>query len=167
MVEPDGVVRVIDIRNGKDALKAKMDPKFLEKVTAVHLLTDGHYFFVACNGPTDPALNPWGGVQTNLMPGTGLRALPINGEVYCFEAQTGKTKWHCPLLNEMIVLDHFSDMPVLMATARYNRWMNGAGGARQVQQVVQLEAIVKASGKYVFKQEEPELATVPRDEPRS
>ncbi len=153
VVEPDGVVRVIDIRNGKESLKAKMDPKFLEKVTSVHLLTDGHYFFVACNGPTDPALNPWGGVQTNLMPGTGLRALPVNGEVYCFDAQTGKTKWHCPLLNEMIVLDHFADMPVLMATSRYNRWMNGPGGARQVQQIVQLEAIVKASGKYVYKQE--------------
>jgi hypothetical protein len=152
VIEPNGTVRIVDIRNGKEAMKAKMDPQFLEKVNSVHLLSDGQYFVVACNGPTDPALNPWGGVQTNLMPGTGLRALTVNGEVYCFEAQTGKTKWHSPLLNQMIVLDHFAEMPVVLATSRYNRMVN-VGPGRQVQQVVILEAITKANGKYVFKQE--------------
>ena len=57
--------------------------------------------------PTDPNLL-LGGVQTNLMPGTGLRSLPINGELYCFEAATGKRKWHVPLVNQMLVLDHFA-----------------------------------------------------------
>jgi outer membrane protein assembly factor BamB len=152
VVEPDGTVRVVDVRNGKEALKTKMDPKFLEKVTTVHLLSDSKFFFVACSGPTDPAMNPWGGVMTNLMAGTSMRALPVNGELYCFDAQTGKTKWHSPLLNQMIVLDHFSDIPVIIATSRYNRWMN-VGAQRQVQQVVQMETIVKGSGKYVYKQE--------------
>ena len=150
VVEPDGTVRILDIRNGKEAMKAKMDPKFLDKVNAVHLLYDGRYFFVACSTPTDPAMAPWGGVMSNLYPGTGLRALPINGELYAFDAQTGKTKWHNPLLNQMIVLDHFADMPIVLATSRYNRWMN-IGAQRQVQQAVVLEAINKTSGKFAYK----------------
>jgi outer membrane protein assembly factor BamB/tetratricopeptide (TPR) repeat protein len=151
VIEPDGTVRVTDIRTGKEAMKAKMDPKFLEKMASVHLLYDGQYFVVACNGQLDPNKNPWG-VQTNLLPGTGMRGLPVNGEVYCFDAQTGRTKWHSPLMNQQIVLDHFGDMPILLATSRYNGWVQ-VGAGRQVQQIVPVEAIAKASGKYVYKQE--------------
>ena len=151
IVEPDGTVRVTDIRTGKEAMKAKMDPKYLEKMNSVHLLYDGQYFLVACTGPTDPNQNPWG-IMTNLVPNTGIRALTVNGEVYCFDAQTGRTKWHNPLLNQQIILDHFAEMPVVLATSRYGKWMQ-IGAGRQPQQVVALESIVKASGKYVFKQE--------------
>ena len=157
VVEPDGTVRVFDVRTGKEAMKAPMDPKYLDKVHSVHLLYDGQYFFVACNGPTDPNVNPWGGVQTNLMPATGLRALPVNGEVYCFEAATGKRKWHVPLPNQMIVLDHFAEMPILLATSRYQNWAN-AGGGRQVQNTVLLESIAKSSGKFVYQNRNPTWA---------
>jgi outer membrane protein assembly factor BamB/tetratricopeptide (TPR) repeat protein len=147
VVEPDGTVHVTDIRSGKEAMKAKMDPRFLEKMDAVHLLADGQYFFVACQGPTDPQ-NPWG-IMPNLMPNTGMRALKVNGEVYCFDAQTGKTKWHNQLLNQMIVLEHFNEMPVLLATSRYGKFGQGRGQM----QVAAVESIVKSSGKYVFKGE--------------
>jgi outer membrane protein assembly factor BamB/tetratricopeptide (TPR) repeat protein len=152
VVEPDGTVRVTDVRTGKEAMKAKMDPKFLEKMVSVHLLYDGQYFFVACNGPIDPNQNPWGGVQTNLVPNTGMRALSVNGEVYAFDAQTGKTKWHTPMPNQQIILEHFADMPVVLATSRYGKWVQ-VGAGKQPQQVVALESIVKSNGKYVFKGE--------------
>jgi outer membrane protein assembly factor BamB len=152
IVEPDGTVRVTDIRTGKEAMKAKMDPNHLQKMSSVHLLYDGQYFLVACNGPVDPNLNPGGGVWPNVIPNTGIRTLPVNGEVYCFDAQTGKTKWHNPLLNQQIILDHFAEMPVVLATSRYNKWAQ-VGAGRGQQQVAALESIVKSNGKYVFKGE--------------
>src|SRR5262249_22159551 len=56
VVSADGSVRVIDLRNGKEAMKAQMDPKHLEKAVSVHLLRDEQHFFVVCNGPLDANL---------------------------------------------------------------------------------------------------------------
>src|SRR5205085_685114 len=52
VVEPDGRVRVFDLRTRSEVLNAKMsDPHHLDKVTSVHLLADGRYFYVTCNEP--------------------------------------------------------------------------------------------------------------------
>src|SRR5207249_4657783 len=77
-----------------------------------------------------------------------------NGEIYCFETATGKRKWHVALLNQMIVLDHFADMPIILATARYNQWVN-LGAQRRVQNTVVLQSISKSSGKFVYDNKNP------------
>jgi hypothetical protein len=150
MVEPDGKVRVFDLRNQKEVLAgAKMDPKHLDKVQSLHLLADGKYFYVACNGPVDPNVAQWGGVQSNLMPGTGLRGLPVNGEVYCWEAGTAKEKWHNPVPNQMLVLDQFQDLPFVLFTSRYQK-LNQNGNIRNVIQVVAVKSIEKRTGKMLY-----------------
>jgi outer membrane protein assembly factor BamB len=151
MVEPDGKVRVWDLRTQKQVLNGKMDPKDLEKAHSVTLLSDLKDFYVAVNKPADPNLAQFGGVQPNLMQGTGLRSLPVNGEFYAFDGATGKVKWHNTAVNEMLILDQFRELPMVLFTARYVQWINGQ---RQQQQVVSLLAIDKRTGKRLFQDED-------------
>src|SRR5262249_6262994 len=103
VVEADGKVTVIDLvarkeaalgqdRNGKPIV-ARVDPKHLEKAQAVYLLRDSMNSYVLVNGPLDPNQNPFGGPMTNLIPGSGIRALPVNGYVYGFPRGVGEM-WH-------------------------------------------------------------------------
>jgi outer membrane protein assembly factor BamB len=153
VIEPDGSLKVIDLKARKEILGSKVDPKHLKDAQAVHLLSDGKYLFVAINGPVDANTMPWGGVQPNLMPGVGMRSLPVNGEVYAFEIATGKTKWHNTVTNQMIVLEHFQDMPMVLFTARYNKMMVIGGGGRNVQNVVAAASIEKRTGKWLYNNE--------------
>jgi outer membrane protein assembly factor BamB/tetratricopeptide (TPR) repeat protein len=132
-VEPDGKLTVFDLgatKGTKEAREAKkpavlfkgqIDPKSLENLVSVHLLRDRKYVYVACNVRPAPEVSY---LMSNLMPGSGLRALPINGEIYCFRADTGEMWWHNGAPNQMILLDEFEDLPILQMTARYNRRMN-------------------------------------------
>jgi outer membrane protein assembly factor BamB len=152
MVEPDGKVRVYDLRTQKQVLNGKMDPKDLEKAQTVHLLSDHKDLYVAVTKQPDPNLAQFGGVQPNLMQGTGLRSLPVNGEFYAFDGATGKVKWHNPAINEMLVMDQFQEMPIVLFTARYGQWVIN-GPNRMHQQVVSLAAIDKRTGKRLYDDE--------------
>lgn len=149
MVEPDGKVRVFDLRIRKEVLTGRMDARHLDRVQAVNLLHDGRDFFVACNGPADPNLMAFGGLQTNLMAGAGLRALPVNGAVYCFDGATSKMRWYAIVPNQMIVLEQFQDMPMVLFTSRYQKWQIN-GPARNVVQVVSVKSIDKRTGKLLY-----------------
>src|SRR5581483_2014835 len=78
----------------------------------------------------------------------GMRSLPINGEFYAFDGTTGKVKWQNPAPNKMLVLDQLQEMPIILLTARYNQWLNGAN--RINQQVVALQAFDKRTGKRLY-----------------
>jgi len=80
VVEPDGKVRVWRIPEGTQVLSTKLDPKFIVKGGAALLLADKSNFYVGFNNPVNANIMPWGGIQTNLMPGSGMRAQPVNGE---------------------------------------------------------------------------------------
>jgi outer membrane protein assembly factor BamB len=152
ILESDGKLKVYDLQAGKEILSNKVDPKFMDKVKDVHLLSDGKYVYVAFNGQVDPNLMPWGGVQQNMMPGLGFRSVPVNGELYAFELATGKMKWHNPVLNQMIVLEHFQDLPIVLFTSRYNK-MVAVGAGRNVINVVAAGSIEKRTGKFKFNNE--------------
>ncbi len=156
MVEPDGKLHVYDLRSadGTELFKdAKIDPKHLDKVHKVELFTDAHDVYVACNADTDPNLMPWGGVQSNLMPQTGLRSLGINGELYSFKRDGGELNWHNPVPNQMLVLEHFKELPVMLFTARYMKWMN-QGLQKVPMNMIATESIEKQTGKLKFFREE-------------
>jgi hypothetical protein len=149
VVEPDGQVRVVDLTTRKDLLpdgwlgSCKMDPKHLNKDGSVHLLYDGKMIYLACDGPP-PAQTV---VLTNLMPGTGLRALNVNGEVYGFRLDTGKS-WHASLPNSQLVLDQFQDMPMLLFTAQNIKMANPFGGVQA--QSTTLQVFEKRTGKILY-----------------
>ena len=91
VVEPDGQVRVVDLTTRKEVLTpdSKMDPKYLEKDAVITVLGDAADVYIAPNNP-EPATTR---VNTNLMPGTGLRGLNVNGELYAFRRGNGKLHW--------------------------------------------------------------------------
>ncbi len=148
-VEPDGVIRVYDLRERKKVFQAKIEPRSLEKVESIHLLTDDEGFFLVLNKPVDPVVQQHGGVPSNLLPGTGLRGLPAQGEIYAFEKRTGKLRWRNEVVNQMLILSHFREMPLLLCLARYLR-PRVAGQERGSQVVAEVQALDKRTGKRVY-----------------
>ena len=65
-------------------------------------------------------------------------------------------RWHNPVPNQMMVLDDFAEMPIILFTARYYKVI-GAGGARAPMQAASLKSIDKQTGKLLHDQ--PEMAT--------
>jgi hypothetical protein len=78
-----------------------------------------------------------------------MRCLNVNGTVYAFDRATGKTKWYNPIANQMLVLDQFKDLPILIFTARSNEWLL-QGGNRINQHVVKVRTVHKQTGKLLF-----------------
>ncbi len=117
MVEPDGKVRVVSLRQRKEVLQAEVDPRHVKEAMMVWLLADSGSFYLAVSNPHDPKALPRGGARSNLWPGTGLHDVAVNGAVYCFNAQTGKKVWCSMVPNQMLVLEHFRELPFLLFTA--------------------------------------------------
>jgi hypothetical protein len=153
VVEPEGKLHVYDLRHNdkKELFTANLLPKHLEKVQHIVLLSDDKDVYVACN--TEFALNQmnWGGIQSNLMPGTGLRSTIVNGELYSF-GRDGELNWHNPVHNQMLVMEHFKEMPLLLFTSRFYRPVN-QGAAGNMVYVVATQSIEKQSGKLKYFQE--------------
>src|SRR5438552_18406706 len=91
-----------------------------------------------------------GSAMVNLMPGTGMRSLPVNGELYSFERQTGELNWIANASNQMIVLDEFAELPMVQLTSRYQKWTLGR---TNIQQIATLKSFDKRPGKLLFQKE--------------
>jgi outer membrane protein assembly factor BamB/tetratricopeptide (TPR) repeat protein len=154
VAEPNGTVRVIDLNTQKEVFTAPLaDAKHLAGAQSVALISDPDYFFVAVNGPPDPNLVPWaGGVQSNLMPNAGLRSVPVNGMVYCFERKTGKINWYNPVQNQHMVLSMFDELPAVIFTSRYQLWI-GNPPARSSVNKSQARVMAKHNGKLWYDEE--------------
>jgi len=150
VITPEGKLHVVDLAVRKEVLTGKVNFDHFKTAQSIHLLSDGKFVFVMANGPVDPNIMPFGGVQSNLMGGTGMRALPVNGYVYCFDLATSKVKYWNNIPNQMLVLDQFEDMPMLLFTARYNKW-NIQGANRNVINANVVESYDKVSGKLLYK----------------
>jgi tetratricopeptide (TPR) repeat protein len=142
VINSKGVLAVLDVTTGRDILKTnvlqgRVKPDDLKNLYEPLLLSDRDHFYLALNHAVDgtQAFNGWIGSNfTN-----GLRCRVINGWFMAFYARDvqersglrkkGELHWHSfkPLTNQMIVLDQFKDLPILIFTARYqkgnNRWV--------------------------------------------
>jgi outer membrane protein assembly factor BamB len=152
VVEPDGNLTVVDLTTQKEALRSTLDPKHLEKMQGVTLLRDRDMFFVAINGPIDPAVQAWGGPQPNLMPNFGYHMAPVNGQVYAFNRTNWKLKWRAEVLNQMLILNEVGDLPVLLFASRSQSNAPGRG----FMQEVAVKAIQKSNGKLVYDEKLPQ-----------
>lgn len=153
--EPSGKVTVFDLTTSKEVLTGQLKPEHLEKNQYVTLLQDRDLTYLAINGPLDAEVAPWGGVQSNLLQGTGLRSIPVNGFVYAFDRESQKLKWRAEAFNQMIVMEGLSDLPMLLFTSRYHK-MVGNGANKFPMQVVTVRSIDKKTGKLIF--DRPELS---------
>jgi outer membrane protein assembly factor BamB len=152
-IEPGGKVTVVDLSTHQEVLHATVEPKHIEKAQGVTLLQDRNLFYVAINGPNDQNANPWGGPWANLMPGSGLRSVPVNGLVYAWERDSGKLRWKVEVPQQMLILDQADDLPVLIFTSRAQR-LAGGGVQRWAINAAAVKCIEKRTGKLIFDQPE-------------
>jgi hypothetical protein len=148
---------VFDLTTMKQAFTATMDAKYLTKVKSVNLLSDDDYVFVAVNQETDPQQvapmwNPNGtqsnGVLPNVLPTSGLRFVPVNGQVIGFDL-AGKKRWEATVENQFLVTSSFEEMPGLFFTSRFNKMIRNPGFVTQ-SPVTQVRALAKHNGKLWF-----------------
>jgi outer membrane protein assembly factor BamB len=144
VIEPDGLVRVVDVATRKEVLNAnsKIDPKYMEKDATYAILGDATDVYIAPNAPLAPNTRE----NSNLMPGTGLRGLNVNGELFAFKRETGKRHWQFAAANTQLVLDQFQEMPMVLLTGQSMKFQNPFGGPI-TQPVTSLAVIDKRTGK--------------------
>jgi hypothetical protein len=119
VAEPNGTVRVHDIATGKEVLHVTLaDPKHIAGAQAVYLVSDPDYIFLAVNGPPDPNVFA-NTLQPNVLAGSGLRSVPVNGMVYCFQRASGKLNWYNPVENQQMIVSQFDELPMVLFTSRY------------------------------------------------
>jgi outer membrane protein assembly factor BamB len=168
VVEPSGKAVVIDLNTLKTlTLKFTPDaeekgkevqplegirPEHLQKAASVHLLRDHRDIYVVCSDPLDPTVVMQNTMQANLMPGMGLRALQVNGAIYSFDGQTGETNWYNSVQNQMLVLDEFEKVPVVLMTARFRKWTNQLMG--QANFITTVRSYDKRTGKLLWDKSE-------------
>jgi outer membrane protein assembly factor BamB len=150
VVEPTGVVRVIDVQTQKEILTAQVEKKDIAGALGISLVSDAKALYVAINGPADPNIAAWGGIQSNLLASAGLRSVPVNGEVYSFNRKDGKVIWHNPAKNQQMVVSQFDELPIVLLTARYQEMLNAGGFGGRVQQKVEGLCWVKDTGKVIW-----------------
>jgi hypothetical protein len=161
-VEPlTGKVRVFDIVTQREVLRTVLDTGSIGPAlwamnrvieNDVQLVHDAEQFYLILNQQANAGMGGWGGVWSNVM--GGMRTMSVNGRVYAFNRATGKYQWYADVLDQMLVLDQFNDMPALFFTARTNKPANARLGPRAgFMQTVAVKSIDKKTGKLLFDQD--------------
>jgi outer membrane protein assembly factor BamB len=155
VVEPDGKVTVVDFGLDrahavapKVLFTAQMKPEHLARVTSLHVLRDQKDVYIACDGQADQQILV-GSLMSNIMPYTGIRVMPVNGELYSFDGTNGELNWHNSCANQMILMEEFHSLPMVVLTSRYRRILPGG----QQTYVIATRAFDKKTGKLIFNQE--------------
>jgi outer membrane protein assembly factor BamB len=142
-----GTVELLDPQTGKELQQLKFEPKSMDKATSGVLLRDKTQFYVGFQLPKGPNANVDDG--PNPTAGGDIISLPINGMLYAYERTTGKLRWGCELKYQMIILDRFDEMPVILCSAMTTR---GAGPAGSVA-VNDTRTVDKTTGKKLYRKE--------------
>ncbi len=144
-VEPEGKVVIVVARTGKEVLQSTVDSKQFGQARAIHAWMDEHRVYLACNGPTDTTQIA-SGPYSNFMLGSGLRSVPVNGEVIAFDRATGKRRWQMTVADQFLLLDDGRDLPVLLFASRVVKNV-GIGGVPRTAHVAGVQVLSKSSGK--------------------
>jgi hypothetical protein len=155
VVDPTGTVTVVDLRARKEVAKLSVNPEYLVKLEDASLLRDSDQYLLALNQPIDPQNAPFGPPVANVT--WGMRSMRVNGWLYCFDRVTGKAKWWYEEKNQMLVLDQFENLPIVLMTSRLNQPNVGGGGIRVggANQVVLIRVREKGTGKLVLDESQP------------
>jgi outer membrane protein assembly factor BamB len=151
VLEPDGKLIMVDLRSQQEVLRTSVLHGRItaEEIKNLHeplLLTSGEAYYLALNKVID-------GQQVN---GTlannfsnAMRCRTVNGWFCAFDKK-GKFLWHSykPIVNQLVVLDYFDVLPVLLFTAHYNE--KPTGGVGQGRWVSVTQSIHKHTGKMVY-----------------
>jgi hypothetical protein len=150
VVEPDGKVHIVDLRARKEVMTGQMDKdnvaEHLRNVQSIHLLADREHFYLACQAEMDINNRNRGDdavMEANVMTQLGMRSVSVNGYLYAFERGSGDVYWFTSAKNQFLILDQFSDLPVVFLTARSH-------GLREWVPKVSVVIVEKQGGRTVF-----------------
>jgi len=152
VIERDtGKLILLDARGGREIVTANMKQfrvstgEDLKELDQPLLLDDGEHFFVALNTNNANRKMLNSNVSNNFS--SGIRCLPINGWFCCLDKK-GEFLWHGHdrFLNQMIVVEQFKVLPMLLFSSRYLEQLP-AGGFRYVARTGSLN---KADGKAIW-----------------
>ena len=141
-VEPDGKVYVVNLRSLKEVFSGKVDAKSVRDNGLMYLLADAKHFYVVCDAP--PAE---GRAASDLATETGLMDLPVNGEMYAFDAATGARQWRLPVENSRLLLNDFASLPALLFAGRRSATKSLVDAAKGETTVL---AVSKRTGKLLL-----------------
>lgn len=152
VIEPDGKITVVDLRGHKVVMtsnvkQGRVSDEDLKNLKEPLLVRDNERYYVALNQPVDSAKVMGGVVAPNF--GNGLRCHLVNGWLVALDHK-GEFLWHVydRMKNQMIVLEQFHNLPILVFSSRYTEAAAGpVGGQRAVSWTV---SINKANGKVIF-----------------
>jgi outer membrane protein assembly factor BamB len=175
VIEPSGKLTVIDLKTRQTAMQANVlqgrvtkaylknmiQPVGKEAVRPL-LLADRDHFYVALNQPIDP--NVINGAQLHSNFGIGTRCELVNGWFGAFYRHDGAKKgdnaktwkkgdlhWFAsePVANQLVVVENFDQLPLLMFSAHYSEKLQGVG-LPPFQLVSRTFSLDKATGKWVY-----------------
>jgi hypothetical protein len=149
IVEPKGSVAVIDLNRRQEIAHLMLDARHLDKATGGHLLADRERFYVALQGPADPALKMLDGPNPGFS--GGLAAVPVNGRLYAFDRQSGARRWVSELPAQMLLLEQFEELPILVCSASSTR--TNPADANNNLQVIATRSLDKHTGKLLYNRE--------------
>jgi hypothetical protein len=139
-VEPDGKVRVYDLRARRELYTTTVEKEHLREVNEVRLVQDRMHHYLILNRPVSPR-DQVAQFLANLAP--GMRSVPVNGHVYAFGHGSGSLRWYCwDVQTQQLVLERFEESPLLLFTSQIQRTTG-------VMAVV-VDAIDKHSGKSLW-----------------
>jgi outer membrane protein assembly factor BamB len=152
VIEPDGKLTVVDLKARAVALTAsvmngRVSEEDIKGLREPLLLRDNDLYYVALNQAVD-ANKVGGGVLANNF-GNGLRCRLVNGWVLAFD-QKGEFQWHTHdrVSNQMVVLEQFEQLPILLFSVRYTEKIQG--GIRGERMVAYTGSVDKKTGKAIW-----------------
>lgn len=148
-VDPQGRLTVLNRATGKAAANLNVDPKHLEGVRELRLLSDAERFYLVPEMVASPERIVGGAVMPNTAPGSGLLTVPAHGMLYAFRRDDSRLSWQTELPPQRLVLSQFKDLPVLLLTCRLQT-LHGSASSRRVEAATPLLAIDRRTGKYLF-----------------
>jgi outer membrane protein assembly factor BamB len=161
-----GQVTVFDVAKQKELLTAnvfnmRITKQDLQNLHKPLLLADHDHFYVALNQPIDNQQVMGGVLSSNF--GNGLRCMPVNGWFVALYRQDGSGKsagqnvtwkkgdmhWYSslPVANQMVIVDQFESLPLILFSVRYNKPSAQPGGSQWVSRTQSLD---KRTGKWVY-----------------
>jgi hypothetical protein len=145
MVEPNGNVTVWAARTKTPVMSCRLPASDGEnRVMAYRLVGDADNFYLASERlrAEDVLSEP----RPLFLPWAGLRAIPVNGNLYAFRRNTGQLIWYNELRNQMLLLAGIERLPMLVLASRY--WMRiGKAPLRAGHLASEIRAIAKQNGK--------------------
>jgi hypothetical protein len=151
-------VTVVDARTGRELLKASLKVADVGGGAEVRVLHDRAAFYLLCSRPIAPTpmpqqfVLPQGVALTTVQPGAGLRTVPANGKVYAFDRAKGEERWEAKVAQQLLFVDDFAEMPVLLLAGHTPRLMSNN---QFVVPATAVTVISKRTGKLLY--DEPDL----------